>query len=78
MKERILSNWSFARIVRLGLGLMIVIQAVQLNDFFMGAMGLLFMGMAIFAIGCCSTSGCSKTIKKTNKNIEETTYEEVR
>lgn len=77
MKDTILSNWNIIRILRLVLGLAIIAQAVVLKDTFLGVAGLLFSTMAVFNIGCCGTSGCAVPAKRSDKTIEDITYEEV-
>lgn len=77
MKQTILTNWTFVRILRLLLGLGIIVQAVIVKDAFLGVAGLLFSSMAVFNVGCCGTGGCAPTPKKSSKTIHDTTYEEV-
>ncbi len=74
-------EWNLARIVRLGLGLMIVWQSVLVHDQLMMAMGGMFTLMAMFTTGCCGVAGCT-TDKSNNSDIEnnqnEITYEEIK
>ncbi|MBN9299138.1 hypothetical protein CMU40_02175 [Elizabethkingia anophelis] len=71
-------NWSFMRVLRLALGILIIVQSVIAKDWlFMGA-GILFSLMPILNIGCCGTSGCTTPVSKSNKKVEEVSYEEVR
>lgn len=77
MKETLLYNWNFMRVLRLLAGIAIVIQAVANKDTVFGVAGLLFTIMALFNTGCCGTGGCYTPIKKTTKNTEEISYEEV-
>lgn len=64
MKQTILTNWTFVRILRLLLGLSIIVQAMIVKDAFLGAAGLLFSSMAVFNVGCCGTGGCATIPKK--------------
>ena len=77
MKQTILTNWTFVRILRLLLGLGIIVQAMIVKDAFLGAAGLLFSSMAVFNVGCFGTGGCATIPKKSSKTIQDTTYEEV-
>ena len=77
MKQTILTNWTFVRILRLLLGLGIIVQAVIVKDAFLGAAGLLFSSMSVFNVGCYGIGGCATTPKKSSKTIHDTTYEEV-
>ncbi|OJU74805.1 MAG: hypothetical protein BGO09_04320 [Bacteroidetes bacterium 47-18] len=74
-----LSNWNFMRIVRLALGIMIIVQGIQVQEWLFVVLGGLFSLMPVLNIGCCSASGCSTQIPKNNKNVtEEIAYEEVK
>lgn len=77
MKQAILSNWNFMRLVRLGLGITIIVQAVIAKDWTMGILGALFTSMPVFNIGCCGVGGCATPVKKDNENTKDITYEEV-
>ena len=78
MKQSILGNWNFMRVVRLGIGIAIIVQAVFAKDLLFGLAGLMFSGMAVFNIACCGMGGCPTSPKmmntETTKNIH---YEEV-
>jgi hypothetical protein len=77
MKEVILNNWSFMRVIRLLAGIAIIIQAIANKDAIFGVAGFLFTIMALFNTGCCGTAGCYTPMKKTSKTTEEISYEEV-
>ena len=78
IKQNIFSNWNFFRILRLLLGVMIIVQAIQLKDWMYGLAGLLFSLMALFNTGCCSVNSCSTPpVNKDNKK-EEVSFEEVK
>jgi hypothetical protein len=77
MKQVIFSNWNFMRFLRLGLGIAIIVQSVMANNWTMGILGLLFTAMPVFNIGCCGTSGCNTSTKKTSETTKDISYEEV-
>ena len=80
MKQSILSNWNFFRFLRLGIGIVILVQAVLARDVLFGIVGLLFSGMAVFNVGCCGMGTCStpnKPAKKTSETTKDIRYEEV-
>jgi hypothetical protein len=62
MFQKIIHNWSFIRFVRLILGIFIIIQSVQTQNYWMILPGILFSAMALFNTGCCGSS-CSVPIK---------------
>jgi len=78
MINRILSGWNVMRVIRLTIGIFILAQGIAVADWTLTALGGLFLLMPVFNIGCCGTSGCSTSIPKSNKKIEDTTFEEVR
>jgi len=53
MKEVLLNNWNFIRIVRLLAGIAIIVQAIANKDAVFGVAGFLFTIMALFNTGCC-------------------------
>ena len=78
MKNEIFSNWNLSRILRLGIALVIVYQAVRNHDVLFGIAGLFFVGMAVLNKGCCGSGGCYVPTKKTTDGNEQVTYDEVK
>ena len=77
MKDLIFKNWNIIRFLRLGMGLVILVQAVIAADILFGLAGLLFTGMAVFNAGCCGSGACAAPPAKKNTGSGEITYEEV-
>ena len=77
MKQAILTNWTFFRVLRLLMGLAIVVQAIIARDTLFGIAGLIFTSMALFNASCCGAGGCNTPVKKTEKPLKDITYEEV-
>jgi hypothetical protein len=73
-----LRNWNLMRILRLALGVLIIVQGVQAQEWLFVGLGGLFSLMPLLNIGCCGTSGCNTPIRKSNQKTEDITYEEVR
>ena len=73
-----LKNWDFARLLRLGLGIFIVVQGILTKEWLVVALGSLLSGMALLNLGCCGVSGCAVPVKKHTKKEEDIIYEEVR
>ena len=63
-----LKNWDLMRILRLGLGILIIAQGVQANDWLIAGLGALFSLMPLLNKGCCSSSSCPVPVRKTNDN----------
>jgi hypothetical protein len=77
MRETILKNWTFFRVLRLLIGFAIIVQAVLSKDLLIGAAGLFFTAMAVFNRSCCGAAGCITPTKTTVKNSKDISYEEV-
>lgn len=73
----IFTNWNFIRLLRLGAGIAILIQAVIARDNLFALMGLIFTAMPVFNIGCCGTQGCYVPSGKRQDKSKEINYEEV-
>ena len=54
-----LSNWNFMRLLRLALGVIILIQGINSNDWMFIIAGALFSLMPVLNIGCCGAGSCS-------------------
>lgn len=78
-KETLLTDWNFMRILRLGLGIYISVQAVETQSILSGIFAAFFLFQAITNTGCCGSNGCAVPIKKNNSDkIEEVEYEEIK
>ncbi|HLV45612.1 hypothetical protein ACKUSY_17370 [Myroides odoratus] len=74
-----LRGWNLMRIIRLVLGIVIIVQGIQAQQWMLVALGGLFTLMTLFNIGCCGTGGCNTTYSTSKaKNTEDITYEEVK
>ena len=77
MKDAFLNNWNIVRFVRLGIGLVIIVQAIIAADILIGLAGLLFAGMALFNAACCGMGGCATPNLQKKSASKEISYEEV-
>jgi hypothetical protein len=83
MKERILTNWTFARALYLIMGIAVIIQSVMSQQWFGVAFGGYFAAMGLFAFGCaagnCFGGNCSTEPKqKSTTTIQDVDFEEVK
>ena len=83
MKERILSRWSFGRVLYLVAGSFIIIQSIWEKQLVGVAIGGYFSAMGLFAFGCaagnCFGSNCAtEPIPKTGTNRTVIDFEEVK
>jgi len=68
LKQRLLTNWNFARFLRLGIGLWMLVWGIQTKDFTIGAIGGLFLFMAFSNTGCCGANSCTVPNRNLNNN----------
>lgn len=54
MKERLLSNWTFIRVIYLLVGFVLVIQGLAGQQWFITLWGAYFASMGLFGLGCAS------------------------
>lgn len=79
MKQLLVTNWSFMRWLRLGIGLFLVIQAFRMHDSITGFFGAFFLFQAISNTGCCGVNGCATpTPGKNNGEKKEIEFEEIK
>jgi len=77
MKNRILSNWTLSRIIRVIIGLVIIGEAISRADISSGIIGAVFTGMGVFNIGCCGSGACYTPIKSSKGELKDISYEEI-
>lgn len=77
MKEY-LKTWDFIRVLRLALGVFVAVQGAIGGDWLFMAAGALFSLMPILNIGCCGAAGCNAPVSKSNKSVEDISFEEVK
>ncbi|MFN8360668.1 MAG: hypothetical protein U0264_12205 [Candidatus Kapaibacterium sp.] len=74
----VLTGWHFMRWLRLGLGIFIGVQAIQMHDTFSGFIAVFFLFQAVTNTGCCGTSSCAVPQAPANTNdLDMIDYEEV-
>lgn len=59
MKTLLTTGWNFMRIIRLIIGVAGLVFAIIRQDMLLGFMGGMFLVMAVFNVGCCSTGTCN-------------------
>ena len=62
LKERIVANWDLLRIMRMGIGLMMLVMAFQSRDWALGLFSGFFLYQAITNTGCCGARGCNTPV----------------
>lgn len=78
LAQNLFTNWHFMRWLRLGLGIFVGIQAIQLHDALAGMVAFFFLFQVVTNTGCCGVGGCSvpSTSQKSN-GTSTVEYEEI-
>ena len=80
-KYKLLHNWHLVRIMRLGIGMMLLVTGIQQKDWPIGLFSIFFLYQAITDTGYCAANGCNAPARSSKQGaIAETTveYEEVK
>ena len=80
LKDRLFTNWHAARILRLGIAIMIIMMAIQEKNWLMLLPGLFFMYIALADKAYCGTqTHCAPQPRKPgNTDVENIDYEEIK
>lgn len=79
MIHTLLNGWNFMRWLRLGLGLFIAIQAIQLHDTLSGFIAAFFLFQSLTNTGCCGVNACAAPPQNSKKaTTEEISFEELK
>jgi len=79
IKETLFTGWNLMRWLRLGLGVFIAIQAIQIHDTLSGFISAFFLFQAVTNTGCCGSRGCAMPITKNKSGeIEDVEFEEIK
>lgn len=71
MKNIVIQNWTFFRVIRLLMGIAIIFQSFIVKDLFFVIAGFVFSAMALFNTSCCGTTSCNSVNIESNKNKKE-------
>ena len=64
IKQILFTGWHIIRWVRLGLGILIAVQAIQNHDPFSGFIAAFLLFQAATNTGCCGVNGCAVPVSK--------------
>ena len=77
-KEIFYQNWNFMRLLRLGLGIYIAVQAFETQSIFSGLVAIFFIFQAVTNTACCGSNGCAVPTKKNHSDrSEKVKFEEI-
>lgn len=78
MKQRILTGWTFGRLLYLFMGLVVIVESVNSHQWPGLLFGAYFASMAIFNFGCAA-GACYAPPHRRSKDVkEEPKFEEVK
>ena len=78
IKQTLFTGWNLMRFLRLGFGILFLVQAIQTHQTFLGLAGGFFLFTSLTNTGCCAGSSCAAPVNKNeSKDVEEISYEEV-
>jgi hypothetical protein len=73
------SGWNLMRSIRLMLGIFILMEGINSQQWIPGIVGGIFLLQALLNVGCCGTNSCNITDSKVDSNKTETIqYEEIK
>ncbi len=72
----IIQQWNIARIIRLVLAIVILVQGIIVKDTMTMVLAVFLGGMAIANVGCCGTNRCAIN-NRSSTEIETIEYEEL-
>ncbi len=59
--RKYISKWNLSRVLRLGLGILILFQGIESREWFFIAIGLIFSLLAVLNYGFCGSTACDIT-----------------
>ncbi|REC68554.1 hypothetical protein DRF58_13890 [Epilithonimonas hispanica] len=60
------------------MGIFLVVEATQSGMWILVAVGMVFVVMPLFNIGCCAAGNCSVPTRNSKKNGDKVEYEEIK
>jgi hypothetical protein len=78
-KEIFYQKWSFMRLLRLGLGIYIAVQALETQSIFSGVVAIFFIFQSVTNTACCGSNDCAVPTKKKHSDTrEKVKFEEIK
>ena len=79
IKTTLFTDWHLARLIRLGLGLFIAIQAIRTHDSLSGFIAAFLLFQALSNTGCCGANGCAvPTTRSKHDRNADVEFEEIK
>ena len=83
LKQRLLTGWTFTRVLYVSLGTFVIINSATNQQWFGVLFGAYFASMGLFSFGCasgaCFVGSCNTEPQQKNKTqIQDVEFEEVK
>lgn len=82
MRYRMLYGWNIRRVIYLVVGIIVIVYAINTQDWWPAIFGAYFAAMGLLGFGCaagnCSTGFYQAKRKSDTNNTENTSYEEIK
>lgn len=85
LKQRVLTGWTFTRVLYLGMGIVVIINAIMNQQWFGVPFGAYFASMGLFSFGCaagaCFDGNCNTEPNQQNNiqvKIGDVVFEEIK
>lgn len=78
MRARLLTGWTFTRLLYVLLGAFVIIQSVMQQQWLGSVFGVYFATMGIFAFGCASGNCYTESKQDTTTTIRDVKLEEIK
>ncbi len=79
-KQKLLTNWHIMRVMRLGIGIMMIGMGIQSRDLAIGLFSIFFLYQAVTDTGCCGAGACNTPMRRKPQGAadEVAEYEEIK
>ncbi len=79
IKDKLLHNWHIMRLLRTGIGLWALGEAIYTHDWAISLLAVFFLYQGITDTGCCGSAACyTPRVKKAEVREETVSYEEIK
>jgi hypothetical protein len=82
-RQRLMRGWGLMRLFRLGLAVLVLIEAWKNTEILFGILGGILLFQSLLDIGCCGSGGCEINYPKAKErpgipDAKEVTFEELK
>lgn len=78
MKNRILTGWTFMRLLYVIIGTVVIVQSIMEKQWLGLLFGIYFASMGVFAYGCAAGNCNTSNQKNNSSSIQDVDFEEIK